>query len=83
MRRKCREAVSSRAGPGWGGRWGCHSQAHHLQGEALFAEGEFEHAAVAFHRAARLRPEMSSFRLGIQKCTAAVIRVRPPPARRR
>mmetsp|Transcript_14714 Transcript_14714/g.28292 ORF Transcript_14714/g.28292 Transcript_14714/m.28292 type:complete len:630 (-) Transcript_14714:228-2117(-) len=50
------------------------AKAHHLQGEALFAEGEFEHAVVAFHRAARLRPEMSSFRLGIQKCTAAVIR---------
>eukprot|EP00976_Prorocentrum_cordatum_P114310 1195830-Prorocentrum_minimum.AAC.3 len=48
----------------------------HLEAEALHAKGLFEFALVAYHRAARLRPDMRNFQFGIQKCTDAIKKVR-------
>merc|ERR1711937_692662 len=40
--------------------------------EALYQMGSFEFALMYFHRGHTLRPELSQFRLGIQKCQEAI-----------
>jgi len=40
--------------------------------EALYAMGDFEFALVHYHRGNKLRPELSEFRLGIQKAREAI-----------
>lgn len=42
--------------------------------ESLFCLGNFEKALIAFHRGHQLRRDMEGFRIGIQKCTDAIIR---------
>ena len=46
-----------------------------MEAEALYAQGLFEFSLVAYHRAARLRPDMREFQFGIQKCTDAIKKV--------
>jgi len=41
--------------------------------EALFMQGDFEFALVFYHRGNRLRPDLDSFRLGIQKSREAIV----------
>lgn len=41
--------------------------------EALYSLGNFEFALVFYHRGQKLRPELSIFRLGVQKATEAII----------
>ncbi len=40
--------------------------------DALYSKGDFEHALVFYHRGNKLRPEVQSFRLGIQKSQEAI-----------
>lgn len=40
--------------------------------EALYTQGEFEFALVFYHRGQHLRPDMKSFRLGVQKAQEAI-----------
>ncbi|KAI9328999.1 hypothetical protein DFJ73DRAFT_615321, partial [Zopfochytrium polystomum] len=40
--------------------------------QALYARGDFEVALVFYHRGYRLRPELDSFRIGIQKSREAI-----------
>lgn len=40
--------------------------------ESLYFLGQFEHSLMFFHRGLRLRPELTSFRLGIQKTQEAI-----------
>lgn len=40
--------------------------------ESLYFLGQFEHSLMFFHRGLRLRPEMKSFRLGVQKTQEAI-----------
>lgn len=41
--------------------------------EALYSLGQFEFALVFYHRGQKLRPELSIFRLGVQKAREAII----------
>jgi len=40
--------------------------------EALYHLGDFEHSLMFYHRGLRLRPEMTMFRLGVQKAQEAI-----------
>jgi len=40
--------------------------------EALYSMGDFEYALMYYHRGHKLRPELSEFRLGIQKAQEAI-----------
>merc|ERR1712062_532750 len=40
--------------------------------EALYSLGNFEFALVNYHRGNKLRPELSEFRLGVQKAKEAI-----------
>ena len=40
--------------------------------EVLYAMGDFEHALVFYHRGNKVRPELTEFKLGIQKAQEAV-----------
>ncbi len=42
------------------------------QAEALYAMGDFETALLMYHRGHKKQPEISDFRLGIQKATEAI-----------
>lgn len=42
------------------------------KGEALYAQGDFEMALLYYHRGNKLRPELSDFRIGIQKAREAI-----------
>merc|ERR1712226_56740 len=41
--------------------------------EALYSLGNFEFALVNYHRGNKLRPELSEFRLGVQKAKEAIV----------
>lgn len=41
--------------------------------EALYAGGNFELSLVFFFRGSKMRPEVDDFRLGLQKCRAAIL----------
>jgi tetratricopeptide repeat protein 25 len=56
--------------------------------EALYSKGDFEMALVFYHRGLKERPEVSEFRLGIQKAREAIenaighpehYKFKPPP----
>ena len=47
-------------------------QALLMKAEALYQKGDFESALVFFHRGNKQRPELSEFRLGIQKAQEAI-----------
>eukprot|EP00762_Andalucia_godoyi_P006157 ANDGO_01615.mRNA.1 Hsp70-Hsp90 organizing protein 1 len=40
--------------------------------QALYAGGNFEFALIQYYRGARMRPDIDDFRLGVQKCKAAI-----------
>ncbi|XP_063218453.1 outer dynein arm-docking complex subunit 4-like [Bacillus rossius redtenbacheri] len=40
--------------------------------ESLYHLGDFEHSLMYYHRGLRLRPELESFRLGVQKAQEAI-----------
>lgn len=44
----------------------------YLKAEALYAQGDFELALLYYHRGNKLRPELSEFRIGIQKAREAI-----------
>lgn len=48
------------------------SRAIYQKAEALYYQGQFEHSLMFFHRGLRLRPELASFRLGVQKTQEAI-----------
>uniref|UniRef100_A0A182HNJ8 Outer dynein arm-docking complex subunit 4 n=1 Tax=Anopheles arabiensis TaxID=7173 RepID=A0A182HNJ8_ANOAR len=47
-------------------------RAIYQKAEALYYLGQFEHSLMFFHRGLRLRPELASFRLGVQKTQEAI-----------
>lgn len=47
-------------------------RAIYQKAESLYFLGQFEHSLMFFHRGLRLRPEMKSFRLGVQKTQEAI-----------
>lgn len=47
-------------------------RAIYQKAESLYFLGQFEHSLMYFHRGLRLRPEMKSFRLGVQKTQEAI-----------
>lgn len=47
-------------------------RAIYQKAESLYYLGQFEHSLMFFHRGLRLRPELASFRLGIQKTQEAI-----------
>lgn len=49
-----------------------HIRAIYQKAESLYFLGQFEHSLMFFHRGLRLRPELASFRLGIQKTQEAI-----------
>jgi tetratricopeptide (TPR) repeat protein len=49
-----------------------HWRAALAKAQALYAGGNFEFALIAFHRGLKLRSDVDDFRLGIQKCKAAI-----------
>ena len=44
----------------------------YLKAEAMYAQGDFEQALLFYHRGNKLRPELSEFRIGIQKAQEAI-----------
>ena len=54
---------------------GAFVQAHQLQAEVLYGRGEFELALVAYHRAARLSPQVQMYRTGADKCITSIHKV--------
>ncbi|XP_063839186.1 outer dynein arm-docking complex subunit 4-like isoform X2 [Ostrinia nubilalis] len=67
-----------------------HAKALLQKAEALYYCGEFEMSLVHYHRGLRARPDLSEFRLGVQKAQEAIENTigdvkpvkRPPPKRR-
>ncbi|NXS99308.1 TTC25 protein, partial [Jacana jacana] len=49
------------------------SKGLYQKAETLYTMGDFEFALVFFHRGSRLRPELESFRLGIEKSQEAIV----------
>lgn len=47
-------------------------RAIYQKAESLYFLGQFEHSLMFFHRGLRLRPELNSFRLGVQKSQEAI-----------
>lgn len=47
-------------------------RAIYQKAESLYFLGQFEHSLMFYHRGLRLRPEMKSFRLGVQKTQEAI-----------
>lgn len=47
-------------------------RAIYQKAESLYFLGQFEHSLMFFHRGLRLRPELKSFRLGVQKTQEAI-----------
>lgn len=47
-------------------------RAIYQKAESLYYLGQFEHSLMFFHRGLRLRPELNSFRLGVQKSQEAI-----------
>lgn len=47
-------------------------RAIYQKAEALYFLGQFEQSLMYFHRGARARPELNSFRLGVQKTQEAI-----------
>lgn len=47
-------------------------RAIYQKAEALYFLGQFEHSLMFFHRGLRLRPELNTFRLGVQKTQEAI-----------
>lgn len=47
-------------------------RAIYQKAEALYFLGQFELSLMYFHRGLRLRPELNSFRLGVQKTQEAI-----------
>uniref|UniRef100_A0A1Q3FVE9 Outer dynein arm-docking complex subunit 4 n=1 Tax=Culex tarsalis TaxID=7177 RepID=A0A1Q3FVE9_CULTA len=65
-------------------------RAIYQKAEALYYLGQFEHSLMFFHRGLRLRPELASFRLGVQKTQEAIentigsnAKNQPPPAQKK
>ncbi|NXK15992.1 TTC25 protein, partial [Arenaria interpres] len=49
------------------------SKGLYQKAETLYTMGDFEFALVFYHRGSRLRPELQSFRLGIEKSQEAIV----------
>lgn len=47
-------------------------RAIYQKAESLYYLGQFEHSLMFFHRGLRLRPELKSFKLGVQKTQEAI-----------
>ncbi|GAB0093578.1 Outer dynein arm-docking complex subunit 4 [Sergentomyia squamirostris] len=47
-------------------------RAIYQKAESLYYLGQFEHSLMFFHRGLRLRPELNTFRLGVQKTQEAI-----------
>ncbi|XP_037032171.1 tetratricopeptide repeat protein 25-like [Bradysia coprophila] len=47
-------------------------RAIYQKAESLYFLGQFEHSLMFFHRGLKLRPELNSFRLGVQKSQEAI-----------
>ncbi|KAK6632076.1 hypothetical protein RUM44_007106 [Polyplax serrata] len=47
-------------------------RAIYQKAEALYHLGDFEHSLMYYHRGHRLRPELETFRLGVQKAQEAI-----------
>lgn len=47
-------------------------RAIYQKAESLYFLGQFEHSLMFFHRGLRLRPELNTFRLGVQKTQEAI-----------
>lgn len=47
-------------------------RAIYQKAESLYFLGQFEHSLMFFHRGLRLRPELNTFRLGVQKSQEAI-----------
>ncbi|XP_055601150.1 outer dynein arm-docking complex subunit 4 isoform X2 [Uranotaenia lowii] len=64
-------------------------RAIYQKAEALYYLGQFEHSLMFFHRGLKLRPELASFRLGVQKTQEAIENTigsnpksQPPPVKK-